>query len=632
MIFSRFLHHTSPFLLTSTLLATVSISSLITSTSALAAAGNSASLDALEKQMARIQAQQMELQKTLISMQKQIAAQRAALSPKGHKTATNHTITARSSTPATNGYEWADSNEGPSGKPRTATAMNTRPPRHLRNGDTSEAQPVFDDTNARPEVDAVIGHRDEDVIAHLADNAVGPHPRETVGAQATGALGDHGVFHMGPVAIILGGFLDASAVYENRHIPSGTFNYWQDMPYPNEPRYHTNNFDGSARYSRISLMARGNVNSHSTISGFYEMDFGAGASTTDAYESNSYAFRMRQLYLAYDNSKTNFHFLAGQAWSLLTPGRVGITPRQESLPETIESSMLAGQTWTRQLQLRFVKDFFQHRLWLGLSLENPATLYDTTGFQNNNGTVTLPNGSVATISSNGTGLTNDAPFSNEIAPDVIAKIAWDPSWGHYEAEGIVKFPHNRVSSLGQGHNNTVVAGGGGGSMILPLIPHTLEMRMAGLAGVGIGRYGSVLLPDATLRANGSPAPLFSAQTTAGLIAHPNPRIDVYGYFGYQAAGRRFSNYNGSPYGYGNPAYSNLGCETELSTLGCTANTRSVMEGTIGAWYRFLKGKYGTVETGIQLAYSRRQAWKGVGGAPDTSLSQIFMDFRYLPFQ
>jgi len=57
MIFSRFLHHTSPFLLTSTLLATVSISSLITSTSALAAAGNSASLDALEKQMARIQAQ-----------------------------------------------------------------------------------------------------------------------------------------------------------------------------------------------------------------------------------------------------------------------------------------------------------------------------------------------------------------------------------------------------------------------------------------------------------------------------------------------------------------------------------------------------------------------------------------------
>jgi hypothetical protein len=39
-------------------------------------------------------------------------------------------------------------------------------------------------------------------------------------------------------------------------------------------------------------MARGNVDAHSTISGFFEMDFGAGAATTDAYESNSYSVRI----------------------------------------------------------------------------------------------------------------------------------------------------------------------------------------------------------------------------------------------------------------------------------------------------------------------------------------------------
>lgn len=601
-----------------------------------AAGDDSASLDVLEKQMARIQAQQMELQKTLVSMQKQIAAHRAALTHGGKSGSTlHHGGSGHVTPPAEAGEEsrWAATTpaEHFATGGHTTTAMNTHTSRlHRATGPDAEA--VFSGADDKPDVEAVIGHRAEDIISHLAENGVGPHPRETVGAQAAGALGDHGVFHMGPVSLILGGFLDASTVLENRHVPSGTFNYWQAMPYPNESRYHTNNFEGSARYSRISLMARGNVDAHSTISGFYEMDFGAGAATTDAYESNSYAFRMRQLYLAYDNSDINFHFLAGQAWTMLTPGRIGITPRQESLPETIEASMLAGQTWARQLQFRFVEDFFKHRLWLGLSIENPQTLYDTTGFTNNDGAVRLPNGRIATISSNGTGLTNDAPFSNEIAPDVIAKVAWDPSWGHYEAEGILHFPHDRVATEGQGHNNTAIAGGGGGSMVLPVIPHKVEVRLAGLAGVGIGRYGSVLLPDATLKATGEPDPIPSVQATGGIIAHPNPRIDVYGYFGYQAAGRRYSSYGTGAYGYGNPAYSNLGCGIELSTLGCTANTRSVMEATIGAWYRFFKGKYGTVEAGAQLAYSRRDAWKGQGGGPDTNMSQIFLDFRYLPFQ
>lgn len=602
-----------------------------------AAEDESASLDVLEQQMARIQAEQRELAKTMLSMQKQIAAHRAALMH-GSKPGTpgsHHTLTAHNAAHAAapeDSRGWSEhGGEGDMGTGTTTTAMNTHTGHGLHHVTGPDAQPVFSGTTDR-EVDSVIGHRAEDIISRIAENGVGPHARETVGAQAAGALGDHGVFHMGPVTLILGGFLDASTVLANRHVASGTFNYWQDMPYPNESRYHTNNFEGSARYSRISLMARGNVDAHSTISGFYEMDFGAGAATTDAYESNSYAFRMRQLYMAYDNSDWNFHFLAGQAWSMLTPGRIGIIPRQESLPETIESSMLAGQTWARQLQFRFVKDFLQHRLWLGLSIENSATLYDTTGFTNNDGTVTLPTGRTATISSNGTGLTNDAPFSNEIAPDVIAKVAWDPSWGHYEAEGILHFPHDRVASVGTGRNNTAIAGGGGGSMVLPIIPHKLEMRLAGLAGVGIGRYGSVLLPDATLKSTGEPVPIPSVQTTGGIIAHPTPLVDVYGYFGYQAAGRRYSNYEGGSYGYGNPNYSNAGCEVELSTLGCTANTRSVMEATVGAWYRFLKGKYGTVEAGAQLAYSRRDAWKGQGGGPDTSMSQIFLDFRYLPFQ
>lgn len=596
------------------------------------AAGDEAALDALEQQITRIQSEQRALQKALVSVQKQIAAHRSvahAGSAAAHHGLAPHQIASMDDADREAGIavHSADHEEEPGVHHLGGSG-------HFHTGGP-DAQPVFGSADDIPTVESVVGHRAEDVISRLAENGVGPHSRETAGAQAAGALGDHGVFHIGPVTLILGGFIDASAVESNRHTASGTFNFWQDTPFKNEPRYHTDNFEGSARYSRLSLMARGNIDKYSTISGVFEMDFGAGAATTDAYESNSYAFRMRQAYLAYDNSKENFHFLAGQAWSMLTPGRVGIIPRQESLPETIESSMLAGQTWARQLQFRFVKDFLSHRLWTGLSIENSATLYSTNSFRNgtSDGQVIMPGGQTVTVGSSGTGLTNDALFPNEIAPDVIGKIAWDPHWGHYEVEGILHFPHDRVSTLGAGKNHTAVGGGGGGSMILPVIPHKVEVRLAGLAGYGIGRYGSVLLPDATLKANGAPSPLFSLQGTAGIIAHPNPLIDVYGYFGYQQAGRSYFSEGGQAYGYGNPAYNNTGCYTELSgNCAAGSNIHSVMEATIGAWYRFLKGRYGTVEAGVQLAYSRIHAWEGNGGAPDTSLSELFMDFRYLPFQ
>lgn len=603
----------------------------------------------LQEAQAHVQQEQEEINRDLVMLRSEMAKHHHTAQP-ADKTTTNTTMVARG-TPSRSAIHGVaphapqlHSSQHPTELASEATfASNANSPE----GHASRALPSSDsrDRVARDRRDhgvtesgagselAVVGKRTEDVMVRFAENGVGPHPRETIGAQAAGAVGDHGVFHLGPVTLMLGGFVDMAAVLENRHVASGTFNYWQDMPYPNEPRYHTNNFEGSARYSRLSLLARGNINSEATISGFFESDFGAGAVTTDPYESNSYAFRMRQAYLAYDDNKAGWHFLGGQAWSLLTPGRIGIVARQESLPETIEASMLAGQTWARQWQVRVVKDFMDHRLWAGFSIENPATLYDTTGFANTNGTVSLPNGNTATIGENGVGLTNDtANFSNEIAPDLIGKLAYDPSWGHYEVEGILHFPHDRVTINHTGHNNTAIAGGAGGSLILPIISGKLEFRAAGLAGWGINRYGSVLLPDATLNAKGDPVPLFGLQAQAGLIAHPNPHIDVYGYFGTQRVGHAYFNSEGSSYGYGNPLYSNAGCLQELSSLTCSANTRGVSEATIGAWWRFFKGRFGTVEGGTQLAYARRDIWKGIGGDPHTSMSQIFFDFRYLPFQ
>ncbi|RBM07056.1 hypothetical protein [Novacetimonas cocois] len=602
--------------------------SFIVPVSASRAEDDPESLDIMERQMERLQQQQMELQRDLMTMRKQIAQHRAHL---GGSTGTGgHSLQVSGSAGHVRGG-WTPQEGQPTAMGERMPASMGRP--HI-GGHSDNPNGSFIDT---PTFESVVAHRDEDLISHMANNNVGPHTRETVGAQSAGALGSK-VFHAGSVSIILGGFFDAAAVEENRHVASGIFNSWANIPFHNSPNFHTDNFTGDARYTRFSLMARAPLNAHTTVAGFVESDFGASAETTNPYESNSYVPRLRQAYLTLDDAKRDVHFLIGQAWTMLTPDRVGIIPRQESLPETIESSILAGQTWTRQWQVRMVKDFLQHRLWTGLSIENPATIYDTTGFGayngSDNGEYALPgNGNYAKVGSNGVGLTGSTTnYSNEIAPDVIAKVAWDPSWGHYEMEGIVHFPHTRSVVDGVGENHTAVAWGGGGSMILPVIPHHLEIRLAGLAGKGIGRYGSVLLPDTTLKENGAPGLLSSAQATAGVIAHPNKLFDVYGYFGMQRSGRNYFDADGSAYGYGNPMSDNTGCWSETSSAACTASIKSVEEFTIGAWYRFIKGKYGTVQAGTQLAYSRVHTWGAIGGSPTTSLSEIFFDFRYLPFQ
>ena len=55
-------------------------------------------------------------------------------------------------------------------------------------------------------------------------------------------------------------------------------------------------------------------------------------------------------------------------------------------------------------------------------------------------------------------------------------------------------------------------------------------------------------------------------------------------------------------------------------------------GTLGGWWRFLKGDYGTMQTGVQYAYVQRTAFGGIGGSPKTDENILMFSYRYLPFQ
>lgn len=307
--------------------------------------------------------------------------------------------------------------------------------------------------------------------------------------------------------------------------------------------------------------------------------------------------------------------------------RTGMVPRQEDIPLTIDAQYVPGFIFTREPQLRIAKDFLNHTLWAGVSIESPQA-NDCTG----------PNGTGAqsgTVNLTNPGGSNFSPtvnYSDEVAPEIVAKIAWDPGWGHYEVYGVARFLHDRVSVVGGGRNHTVPAGGGGAGVILPLIKGKLELEGRFLAGVGTGRYGAGQLPDATVGRDGSPVPLPEVIALAGLVGHPIPSVDLYSYVGTEQIGQRSFTTAGKGYGYGSPLYTNIGCGVELSTAGCVANTSGLVQGTLGGWWRFLKGDYGTMEVGGQYSYTRRTIFGAIGGHSGTDENTVMLSLRYLPFQ
>ena len=244
-----------------------------------------------------------------------------------------------------------------------------------------------------------------------------------------------------PVKLTWGGFLAAESVYRQHNTVSDMGTPFTSIPYPFSPQYSEHEFHGSARGSRISLLAEGTIDTTQKLAGYYEMDFLGTGVTSNYNQSNSWDLRLRQAHLTYDNSVYGFHLMAGQGWSMATQNTVGIIPRKENVPLTIESNYVAGFDYLRNWQLRFVGDWGSV-FWAGISLENPAEqVFTGTGAIGNNATL---NGLIVNWANAGNSFLGSGSFVNnfntETAPDVIGKIAVDPGpWGHFEGLGMVRF-------------------------------------------------------------------------------------------------------------------------------------------------------------------------------------------------
>lgn len=485
--------------------------------------------------------------------------------------------------------------------------------------------------------------------------------------------------HYRGVTITPGGFAAAEFVRRSRALGSDINTPFNSLTMPGAAQSQISEFFGSGRQSRMSALVEGNT-SLAKLSGYVEADFLSAGVTSNNNESNSYTLRQRQVW-GQAAFHSGFTFTGGQMWSLVTETNHGVDNRSEALPMTIDPQYSVGFSWARQYGLR-VSQNFGNKVWLAASVENAqATLSSHNNGDNfvvgsagasgglyNSAISTCATAINSTTGAATTTCTPIAPYSFNPSPDVIAKAVFEPGFGHYEVFGIYSRFRDRVYPCGELASTTTICGaattagpnalgaynisnnggGIGANARWSFYDKRIVFGLHALTGRGIGRYGSGGLPDTAVYANGGLDLIRSDQGLATLEWHGR-KLDVYLNTGaeYDARTAGYDPISGKDIGYGSPFFSNKGCYSEtLPAVGtgflpgglsnCTADTRALIEGTAGFWYRFYSGPKGRFQFGTQYSYVTRQTWSGVGaggtGAPGASPEgldgMVFTSFRY----
>jgi TolA-binding protein len=367
------------------------------------------------------------------------------------------------------------------------------------------------------------------------------------------------------------------------------------LPYEHADAYALSEFYGTARQSRIALMAEGKTGT-ATLRGYYEADWLGTGITSNNNESNSYVLRQRVLW-AQAALNNGWAFTGGQLWSMATEDKKGISNLSGDIltPLTIDPNYVPGFVWERQYGFRVTKTF--NHAAFGIAAENPQVLYTATlacntpyavlGSAGANGgnynaaiSACSPSTSIVNYTNEANGgvntylpvyktvnsCANITNISFNYTPDIIVKAALDPSFGHFEFFGIGRTAHETVYpgettngnlygglkdivtgatvapalSTAGSYNNSIALGGLGASGRVTLLANRLTVGLKGLYGPGVGRYGSSTLSDVTANAGGELTPLHNLSALGTVEIAPTPRLILYFNYGGDYASRNYS--------------------------------------------------------------------------------------------
>src|SRR5262245_34646956 len=456
--------------------------------------------------------------------------------------------------------------------------------------------------------------------------AVRTQPDETKSA------GEQTAFSFKGLTLTPGGFLQSTALVRTRNENADVATSYSAIPLNGSSNANLSELRGTARTSQFSLLIQGSAGK-TQLRGYVEADFLGAAPTANYVQASSWTPRLRQVWTQIERP-SRLTITAGQMWSLLTTNRHGMANREELRPGGEDGNYVVGFTWTRERAVRVTQNF-NDRVWIGFALENPESTYSAAFVPPNvMGLNTSPNAA--------TGV-NLLPFlanysngqSTTLAPDLVAKIAYEPGWGHFEIKGLGRFFRDRIAatSTTSGRTNVTAGYGVGFGALMPFANKRLELSLEGLAGHGIGRYGAGGSPDVTLDpTTGEMRPLRQARIMGGLVYHHGSRLDLFVYGGDDYTGRlAFLSPTGNAAGYGSPLVSYDSCTNEVALNACHGDNRNIFDGTIGYWFNLYRGEFGRIEYGNQVVYVHRDLWSGIGGTPKGSDVVVYSTLRfYLP--
>jgi len=455
-------------------------------------------------------------------------------------------------------------------------------------------------------------------------NPVAPVTNASVGAMSSisGSASQQGAEGTSPLQLKIGdayitpvGIMDFTSVYRSHTGGSGIGTNFASIPYGNVFQNKLSEERLSMQNSRIGFRVDAIVKGAHVL-GYMESDFLGNQSTNASVTSNSNTLRSRVYWV--DVRKDQWEVLGGQTWSLMTPGRKGISgiPGDLFYSQNIDVNYQAGLTWGRIPELRFV--------WHPSDQVALAVAFDHTeqyiGGSSGAPLVTFPSNLNATYP--GGELSNGATSFSvpNVFLDTIVKLAFDPnSRAHMEIGGVV-----RPYRLWNPNTNIHYSAAGGGGFLNTNFEIFRGFRLIENAfwSDGAGRYIFGQVPDLVARANGSPSLIHAGSTVDGFEFTKKNTL-LYGYFGLIYAQKNVvidTTTASHPFvGYGYPGSPN-------------GQNRLIQETTFGFTQTLWRdAKYGALQFMGQYSYLSRNPWfvANNGSPEDAHLNMLFFNLRYL---
>ena len=424
---------------------------------------------------------------------------------------------------------------------------------------------------------------------------------------------------LGSTCLVPIGFMDLTAVWRDKNAGSSMGSNFGSIPFNNTVNGNLSEFRFTPQNSRIGYRFDGDWKGAHFI-GYNEFDFNGTSGSNGLGVSNGAFVPRLRLYWV-DVRKGKIEYLVGQSWSLLTPNRTGLSALPGNLfyTQVVDINYMAGLTWTRQPGMR-VLFHPSNTVTFGVSFENPDQY---AGGSAGGSTITYPAAfaslanaqlDIAQNVSNGQNILTQPT----VAPDIIAKLALDPSSRfHFEIGGIERnFKTVNPSLLSQHFTAT------GGGLLVGLnaeVVKNFRLISTNYWSDGGGRYLFGQAPDLIVRANGTLSLVHSGGTIDGFEARTwKNNLLLYAYYGGIYIGRNVAvDTNGSRVGYG---YTNSP----------NSQNRAINEVTFG-FNQTLWGnpRYGAVNAMGQYEWLSRVPWFVAVGAPKgTHDNTIYFNLRY----